>query len=83
MAFMSYAHFANEHDKGYLTEFCKRLSGEVQLLLGEEFPIFQDREDIEWGELWKGRINDSLNSTTFLITIITPGFLRAIIAAMS
>ena len=77
MAFMSYAHFANEHDKGYLTEFCKRLSGEVQLLLGEEFPIFQDRENIEWGESWKGRIDDSLDSTTFLITIITPGFFKS------
>ena len=77
VAFMSYAHFANEHDKGYLTDFCKRLSDEVELLRGEEFPIFQDREDIEWGECWKERIGDSLDNTTFLITIITPGFFKS------
>jgi tetratricopeptide (TPR) repeat protein len=77
MAFMSYAHFANDHDKGYLTKFCQRLSGEVELQSGDQFRIFQDREDIEWGESWKKRINDSLDNVSLLITVITPGFFKS------
>jgi tetratricopeptide (TPR) repeat protein len=77
MAFMSYVHFADEHDKRYLTRFCQLLSGEVQLLSGEEFFIFQDRNDIEWGESWKERIEDSIDNISFLIAIITPGFFKS------
>jgi orotate phosphoribosyltransferase len=77
IAFMSYEHFANEHDRGYLTDFCKCLSGEVQIRQGEEFPIFQDRKNIEWGEAWDRRIKDSVDSATFLIAIITPGFFKS------
>ncbi|HON36817.1 MAG TPA: diadenylate cyclase [Methanothrix sp.] len=77
LAFMSYEHFANEHDKGYLTEFCQALTGEVKLLSGDEFLIFHDIKDIEYGELWKKRIEDTLDSTALLIPIITPGFFKS------
>jgi hypothetical protein len=76
MAFMSYEHFADEHDNGYLTDFCNKLSGEVNLVSGEDFPIFQDRNDLKWGQTWKLRIDDFLDSSTFLIPIITPGFFK-------
>lgn len=77
MAFMSYAHADDKFNKGYLTEFCQCLSGEVRLYLGEEFPIFLDRKDIKWGDSWKKRIEGSIDGTTFLIPIITPGFFKS------
>ena len=77
MAFLSYAHFADNFDDGYLTQFCLRLSGEVCLQKGDDFPIFQDRKDISWGDCWKVRINGALDTTTFLIPVITPGFFKS------
>jgi hypothetical protein len=77
MAFMSYIHKADDNDSGYLTKFCQCLSQEVYLHTGEEFPIFQDRKDIGWGQCWRERIDDSLNHTTFLLPIITPGFFKS------
>jgi parallel beta-helix repeat protein len=77
VAFMSYAHFDDEHDGGRLTAMCKRLSGEVRVQTGEEFPIFQDRTDILWGQNWKARIEESLDAATFLIPIITPSFFKS------
>jgi hypothetical protein len=74
-AFMSYAHIDDED--GRLTEFRKLLSREVQIQTGEQFPIFQDRDDIEWGRHWKERIEESLNEVTFLIPIITPSFFKS------
>lgn len=75
-AFFSYVHFDDETDGGRLTEFRKRLSAEVRVQTGEVFPIFQDK-DLKWGENWKKRIDESLDSTTFFIPVITPSFFNS------
>lgn len=76
-AFMSYARFNDQHDNGRLTQFRERLSGEVQTQTGKEFPIFQDRKDIVWGQAWQQRINATLETVTLLIAIITPSFFES------
>jgi hypothetical protein len=48
IGFMSYVRFDDQHENGRLTEFCKRLSGEVRIQTGETFEIFQDRNSIGW-----------------------------------
>lgn len=75
--FMSYVRVDDQHENGRLTELCARLSGEVRMQLGEEFAIFQDRNDIAWGQQWKKRIENSIDATTFLIPIITPSFFKS------
>jgi F-box protein 11 len=77
MAFMSYVRFDDEHDNGRLTQFRQHLGDEVRVQTGEDFPIFQDRNDIEWGQNWKERIEESLDEVTFLIPIITPSFFKS------
>ncbi len=72
-AFLSYARFNNDHDRGQITEIRKSLSAAVQALTGVPFQIFQD-EDIEIGENWKQRIEESLDASVFLIPIITPSY---------
>src|SRR5271165_6596210 len=74
---MSYVHFVDQHESGRLTDFCKRLSGEVQMQTGLEFPIFQDRKDIAWGQQWRERVNDSLDAVTFFIPILTASFFKS------
>jgi F-box protein 11 len=77
IGFMSYAHLDDEHEKGQITKLCTRLSGEIRIQIGEEFGIFQDRKDIAWGEQWRRRIDESMDASTFLFPIITPGFLKS------
>ena len=72
---MSYVHADDKY--GHLTQFRERLSDEVRVHIGEEFPIFQDRKDILWGQNWKERIEESIDEVTFLIPIITPGFFNS------
>jgi len=74
---MSYARFDDQHDDGQLTAFRERLSAEVRVQTGEEFPIFQDRTDIAWGQSWQQRIDQALDTVTLLLVIITPGFFRS------
>ena len=75
IAFMSYAH-ADDRQKR-VSRFRERLSEEVEVQTGKEFPIFQDRIDIQWGEDWKDRIKKSLNESVFLIPILTPSFFNS------
>ena len=77
IAFMSYVRFDDRHEDGRLSEFQERLSAEVRMQTGEAFPIFQDKNDVQWGENWKQRIEDSVDGATFLIPIITPSFFRS------
>jgi parallel beta-helix repeat protein len=77
VAFMSYVRADDAHDAGRLTQFCERLASEVRMQTGEEFPIFQDRKDIAWGQQWKSRIEGALDAITFLVPIITPGFFKS------
>jgi len=74
---MSYVRFDDEHEDGRLTRFRERLSGEVRIQTGEAFEIFQDRKDIAWGQQWKRRIEESIDTVTFLIPVLTPAFFRS------
>lgn len=77
IAFLSYVRMDDIHENGRLTELRDRLSGEIRMQTGEAFEIFQDRKDIAWGQQWKQRIEESLDSVTFLIPVITPAFFRS------
>jgi len=77
VAFFSYVRVVDDHDDGKLSEFRKRLEGEVSVQIGKPFHIFQDRNDIAWGQKWRDRIAASINSATLLIPIVTPGFFNS------
>ncbi len=77
MAFMSYARFDDDYEDGKLTRFRERLSSEVRLQSGQDFPIFQDHADIKAGQDWKQRIGESLDGAKFLNAVITPSFFRS------
>lgn len=77
IAFMSYVRQDDQHENGRLTQFRERLSGEVRMQTGDAFEIFQDRQDIAWGQQWKTRIDESLDQVTFLIPMITPAFFKS------
>lgn len=82
-AFLSYVHSDDDHDHGRISKLRERLEGEVRMHMGEPFKIFQDRNDLEWGQNWQSRINDTLNATSFLIPVVTPSFLKALLVGMS
>ena len=71
-AFMSYVRFNDQHDDGQLSQFRERLCAEVRVQTGQEFAIFQDRNDIAWGQNWQQRIDEALDAVTLLVVIITP-----------
>jgi cobaltochelatase CobT len=77
VAFMSYVRSDDEHEFGSITKFRQRLEGEIRMQTGKPFAIFQDRNDILWGQHWEERIVKALSGITFLIPVITPSFFRS------
>jgi F-box protein 11 len=39
--------------------------------------VFQDRDDIAWGEAWQQRIDNAIDATSFLIPVITPAYFKS------
>ncbi len=75
VAFMSYAHV--DDTEGQVTTFCEQLEQELRVLSGRsDIKIFKD-VDIELGVPWSARIDEALATATFLLPIVTPGFLRS------
>jgi cobaltochelatase CobT len=74
---MSYVRSDDEHEWGRITKFRERLEGEVRIQTGRPFAIFQDRNDIQWGQQWAQMIAQSLADVKFLIPIITPSFFES------
>jgi parallel beta-helix repeat protein len=76
-AFMSYVRSDDTHDGGQLSKFREQLAGEVKMQTGREFTIFQDRNDVKWGQSWKARIIETLDAVTLLLVIVTPGLFQS------
>src|SRR5580704_17698805 len=77
VGFLSYVHSDDEADEGRLTEFRVRLEREIRVQTAASLTIFQDRQDIHWGDAWQQRIESSIDNAAFLIPIITPSFFRS------
>jgi hypothetical protein len=76
-AFMSYARFDDQHERGHISALRDKLSAEVRANTGTDFPIFLDHDNIDWGQNWKQRIEESLDAVTFLIPVVTPSFFKS------
>lgn len=77
LAFLSYVRDDDAHDRGRISNLRAHLEGEVRIQTGHPFSIFQDRNDINWGEQWRERIGEAIDSISFLIPIITPSYFRS------
>jgi len=75
LAFFSYVQENDKIDGGRLTFLRKSLQAEIWAQTGKPFSIFQDTENIEWGQDWKERIKKALDASSLLIAIITPSYL--------
>jgi len=76
-AFLSYVHSDDDHDNGRISKLRERLEGEVRMHTGRPFHIFQDRNDLEWGQNWQDRIEASIKEVSFLIPVVTPSYFNS------
>ncbi|WP_030450534.1 TIR domain-containing protein [Herbidospora cretacea] len=76
--FWSYTHRDDLAEGGRLLRLAESVREEYALLTGNDLEIFVDREGIAWGEEWRQRIDQALQSTTFFIPIVTARYLQSV-----
>lgn len=74
IGFWSYVHADDEAEEGRITRLARDVVAQYELITGEVIEVFLDKDAIEWGENWRGRIDDSLASVVFFVPIITPRY---------
>jgi hypothetical protein len=47
------------------------------MLTSEKIVLFLDRDDIDWGEDWRSKIDESLSTIAFFIPVLTPRYFRS------
>ncbi len=75
-AFFSYARKDDERTYGAITKLKKAIVNEYAYVTGNDLDIFQDKDDIDWGDNWRKEIKENLGNTYFFIPILTPTYLR-------
>lgn len=73
-AFLSYAHADNERENGKIRNLASLLKSEFEFLTGETIDIFVDSAEIRWGQDFRARLDEALQSTTFFIPVLTPTY---------
>ena len=73
--FWSYVHRDDEHEHGRIKKLSQLVADRIAFLTGDEFRIFVDRTDLQWGDDWEQHIDEALLSTTFLFPVLTPRYL--------
>lgn len=77
-AFLAYSHADNQHDDEFITQLRKKVLGELRSLTAkDDFEIYSDTSDLQWGQNWRAELKSGLRDSTFLIPIVTPQFLKS------
>jgi hypothetical protein len=72
--FWCYVHDDDDFEDGRIADLARRVAREYEMVTAEPVELFLDRDDIQPGDNWKARIDESLSSVAFFIPVITPKF---------
>lgn len=72
--FWSYVHADDDADSGRVSRLAHDVAAQFEMLTGEKIDLFFDRDDIDWGEDWRDKIDESLASIAFFIAVVTPRY---------
>jgi len=72
--FWSYVHDDDTADGGRIVRLAHDIVSQYEMITGERVALFLDRDDLEWGNNWEQRIDDSLADVAFFIPVLTPRY---------
>ncbi len=75
--FWSYVHADDDADFGRVADLAMDLVAQYEMITGESIELFLDRDSLEWGNEWKGKVDGSLSSVAFFIPVFTPRYFQS------
>lgn len=75
--FWSYVVDDDAADQGRIKQLAEDVRAEYEAATGEPVSLFLDATNLEWGDDWRQRIDEALESAAFFIPVITPRFFQS------
>ena len=72
--FWSYVHNDDKAEGERITRLAKDVVEQFEMLTGEKISLFRDKDEINWGDNWRSKIDKSLSSVAFFIAVMTPRY---------
>jgi hypothetical protein len=72
LGFWSYVHADDETEMGRVVQLARDIVSNYEALRAESIKLFLSRDDLHWGDSWRGEINDALTNVAFFVPILTP-----------
>lgn len=74
--FWSYAHADDDADGGRIADLARDLIAQYEMVTGEPIDLFLDRDSLEWGNVWREKVDGSLASVAFFVPVLTPRYFK-------
>ena len=75
--FWSYVVRDDEHEQGRIRQLAEDVAAEYEATTAEAVELFFGQADLKWGDDWRQRIDEALESAAFFIPVITPRFFQS------
>jgi TIR domain len=75
--FWSYVHADDDAEGGRIVQLAEDLVTQFEMLTGEDIDLFLDRDSLEWGDVWRAKVDGSLASVAFFIPVVTPRYFKS------
>ena len=76
--FWSYVRKDDEDEGGRILKLAKDVIAQYEMITGgDTIDLFTDEDRIEWGDKWREKIDDSLESVAFFVPVMTPRYFNS------
>lgn len=75
--FLSYHHNDNDHLNDGIIQLMKDVQEEFNFQTGKKLNLFIDRESLNWGDDWQGRLDNEVSAANIIIPAVTPRYLQS------
>ena len=75
--FWSYVHADDQAEGGRISRLARDVADQFEMLTGEALELFLDKDAVKWGEAWRDKVDTSLASVAFVISVLTPRYFQS------
>jgi hypothetical protein len=74
IGFWSYVHADDEAEINRISKLARDISEQVEMITCEKLSLFLDKDDLEWGDQWRNKLDLNITTLAFFIPILTPRY---------
>ena len=72
--FWSYVHEDDNAERGRIVQLGRDVVAQYEMTTGDKIELFLDKDGLIWGDEWRAKLDEHLNSAGFFIPVMTPRY---------